>query len=333
MQLSKALGALALASAVAALTGCGVTTSKSASPSSTTTASWHPAHAITVVIPYPPGGASDIIARIVNQFAVPVFGHHFIFRYDPGAGGALGATDIADAPPNGYTIGTVNFPEITVQPLAGVGNFKPSSFDYLAQMVGDPQTIATLKGSQYPTLASLVAAARKNPGRVTVGIPTTLDNTQFVLLDLEKDAHVKFTIIPYTGGAPETAALLGNHIDAAMVNFSVSKPIAPEVNFLAVSAAKPFKLLPGVKTFAEQGYPIVTDDGRLFVAPKGLPSPVLATLRQGFKKIYDNPKFQALMKKDSQPTGYLSGSAAEQEVVSYQKPAYALLKEFNLLKQ
>lgn len=317
------LSGLAMVASLLGLTACG-SVSKTAAPA-------FPKRAITVIIPFPPGGASDIIARIVDKFTVPVFGHHFIFRYDAGAGGALGATDIADAPANGYTIGTFNFPQVTAQPLAGLGHYTPTSFDYIGQLVSDPQTIATLKGSPYSTLAQLVDAARKNPGKITVGIPGPLDGTEFVLLQLEADAHVKFTMIPYTGGGPLSAALLGKHIDAAMINFSLSKPIASDVNFLAVSTPKPYHFLPGVKTFTQQGYPIVFADGRIFIAPKGLPSSVLATLRSDFKKIYDSAKFQALMTKDDQPLGYLSGPAAEKEAVDYQQTAKHLLQKYGLL--
>lgn len=318
------ISAALMAAGMLVLAGCG--SHQAAAPA-------FPTRPITVIIPYPPGGASDIITRIVDKFTVPVFGHHFIFRYDPGASGGLGATDIADSPPNGYTIGAYNFPEISVQPAAGVGHYQTSSFSYIAQMVSDPQTIATLKGSPYTTLSALISAARQHPGRITVGIPGLLDGTEFVLLQLEADAHVKFTMIPFSGGGPLSAALLGKHIDAAMINFSLSKPIAPDVNFLAVSTPHPYSFLPGVKTFTQQGYPIVFADRRIYVAPKGLPPKVLATLRKGFQEIYNNPKFQALMTKDDQPLGYLSGPAIEKICLQYQSTGKRLLQKYGLLAQ
>lgn len=310
---------------MAAIAGCGSTVSPTTAPS-------FPTHPITAVIPYPPGGASDIITRIMDKYTVPVFGHHFVFRYDPGAGGALGTTEVAAAKPNGYTIEAFNFPQIDAMPLAGSGRFQPTSFDYIAQIVADPQAIATLKGSRYNSLAKLIAAARRHPGQITVAIPGAFDGTQFVLFELEHDAHVKFTMITYNGGGPEAAAILGKHVDAVMVNYTLVTQIQSKLDFLAVSTQKPFPALPGVPTFTQQGYPIVFHDGRIYIAPKGLPKAVLTKLRNGFKTIFNNPQFQATMKKDKLPLGYLSGSALNHYIQSYVPTIRTLMKDNGLLK-
>lgn len=312
-------------SAAGVLAGCGASSPTASSPH-------FPTHPITMVVPYPPGGASDIIARIIDKYTVPQFGYHFAFKYDPGAGGALGTTEVAGAKPNGYTIEAFNFPQIDAMPLAGSGQFQPSSFDYIGEVVSDPQAIAVLKGSPYNTLAKLIAAAKKHPGKITVAIPGAFDGTQFVLYELEHDAHVKFTMITYNGGGPEAAAVLGKHVDAVMVNYTLVTQIKSQLDFLAVSTPKAFSGLPGVPTFTQQGYPIVFADGRIFIAPKGLPASVLTKLRAGFKAIYNNPSWQATMRKDSLPIQYISGSALQKYVEHYVPVIRKLMQENGLIK-
>ena len=268
----------------------------------------------------------------MDKYTEPVFGHHFVFKYAPGGAGALGTTEIAQAKPDGYTIGTFNFPQIVAQPLAGSGQYTPASFDYIAQLVSDPQIFATLKSSPYGSMKDLIAAAKAKPGSITVGYPGAFDATQLDLLQLQQSLGVKFTPIGFDGGAPEEAALLGGHIDAAMINESLLGAFGDKLHILAVSTEKADPALPGVPTFSELGYKLVSHDGRLIIAPKGLPASVLQKLRSGFKQINDNLQFQADMKKANQAPGYLTGEQADKFVKAYEPEAKQVLKDAGLSK-
>jgi tripartite-type tricarboxylate transporter receptor subunit TctC len=292
-----------------------------------------PDRAITLLIPYAPGGANDIIARVVDRYAEKVFGRHFIFRYAAGAGGAIGSSELATTRNDGYTVGQINFPEVVAMPLAGAGSFQTSSFDYIARLVADPQVLVTLKGSAYDTLPKLIAAAKAKPGALTVAIPGAFDGTEFALLALQRAANVKVTMITFVGGAPQIAAILGKHVDAAMMNASALDPIRDQVNLLGVSTTAESPLFPGTKTLTAQGYPVVTSDGRLIIAPAGLPPDVLQKLRDGFKAIANDPSFQADMAKIHQPLGYMDGASLTTFVNSQQDTIRQLLDAAGLLKK
>lgn len=293
----------------------------------------YPVRPITIVIPYAPGGANDIIARIVDKYTEKIFGKHFVFRYAAGAGGAIGSSELATMRPDGYTIGQINFPEVVAMPLAGAGSFQTTSFDYISRLVADPQVLVTLKNSPYDTLPKLIAAAKAKPGALTVAIPGAFDGTEFALLALMRTANVKFTMITFIGGAPQVAAILGKHVDAAMMNASALDPIRDQVNLLGVSTSAESPLFPGLKTFAAQSYPVVTSDGRLIIAPAGLPPDILKKLRDGFKTLANDPGFQADMKKIHQPLGYMDGAALAAFVAGQQDNVKQLLGQANLLKK
>ena len=271
-----------------------------------------PDHPITMVVPFDPGGAVDQLARLIDKYTTPVFGHNFVFQYQPGAGGALGMTALAHAKPDGYTIGAYMTPNLIALPLMHAGQFSTDDFAYLAQMIADPHALATLAGSSpYTNLRQFLSAAKASPGKLTVGIGDVYDGTRFALLNFIQKAGIDVTVIPLNGGNKQNAALLGKVIDAAMVNYSLVASERDKLNFLAVTTEQPFSGLPGVPTFRSQGLDVIGHDGRVYMAPKGVPPDVLAKLRDGFKKIFDDPQFVADAEKLSQPTSYLSGPAVD----------------------
>jgi tripartite-type tricarboxylate transporter receptor subunit TctC len=271
-----------------------------------------PDRPITIVIPFDPGGAVDQLARLIDKFTPTVFGHNFVFQYQPGAGGALGMTALAHAKPDGYTIGAYMTPNLIALPLMHAGAFSTADFSYLAQMIADPHALATLAGSSpYTSLKQFVAAAKASPGKLTVGLGDVYDGTRFALLNFIQKSGLNVTVIPLNGGNKQNAALLGKVIDAAMVNYSLVASEREKLNFLAVTTEQPFAGLPGVPTFRSQGFDVIGHDGRVYMTPKGVPPDVLAKLREGFKKIFDDPQFTSEAEKLSQPTSYLSGPAVE----------------------
>lgn len=288
-----------------------------------------PTKPITLVIPYAPGGASDIIGRVIDKYTAKVFGHHFTFKYMPGAGGSLGTAFVASSNPNGYTIETYNLPNLDVDPVVGSGGYSISDFSYIGELVADHQALVATKSSPYKTLAEFIAAAKAHPGKITVAIPSVFDGTEIALWELEKAAKFTVTIVPFQGGSAETAALLGNHVDVAMYNLSNLASATSEVDILGVSAAHRLSQYPNVPTFSELGYPVTTVEGRVIIAPKGIPAPVLAILRKGFKKIYDNPSFQADMTKIDQPLQYESGQAVQAYVKAQYPRIKALIQQFD----
>lgn len=288
----------------------------------------YPDKALKMIVPYNPGGGSDMICRIVDKFSKDSFGDNFIFVYKPGAGGAMGAGVLSRSKPDGYTIGTLNVPHMVLQSLTGSGEFTVGSFDYLGQVASDPQILLTPGPSRIKNLKQFVAKAKANPGEMTVGVPGALGAGHIASYMIMEQASIKFTIVPYSGGADLLAALLGNQIDAAVHNIGVVAPEAEKMNLLAVSHTKRHPLMAKVPTFQEEGYQVVSFIGRLFVAPKNLDASRLELLRNKIKGIWDNPEYQASMKKANFSVDYMSGRELEAFLKDYAGRSEKLLKKY-----
>ena len=177
----------------------------------------YPEKPINMIIAFTAGGSSDVQARIMQKYWNKYAPQPWVFVYKPGAGGIIGFTEIAKARPDGYTIGGLNVPHIILQPLAQNAQFTPDSFKYICQVVNDPQCIAVRKDSPYQSTSEIIAAARKNPGKIRVGLVGPLSGHHLMFLDYgKKYPDAKLTSVFYKGAADQNAALLGDH-GAALV--------------------------------------------------------------------------------------------------------------------
>lgn len=315
------------------LTAVGCSTPKSAQPATATAGKLdYPTKPITMIIAFTAGGSSDVQARIVEKYWKEEFGQSLVFMYKTGAGGAIGFNEIAKAPKDGYTIGGVNLPHIVLQPMGQGAQFSVDDFDYLAQVVNDPQVFAVNKKSQFNSLKDFVSAAKKDPGKYTVGIVGTYTSTHMAILDLEDKAGIKVTLVNFKGSADQNAAVLGGQVDAMMGNLDDVMRDLDNYKVLGVATPKRHSLAPDVPTFAEQGYNVISDVRRGFVVPKGTDSAIVKRLRDGLYRITHRPDYLADMEKIGQPTEYMSGEDFDKYVHDYNSYAQDLLKKFNLLK-
>lgn len=181
----------------------------------------YPEKPINMIIAFTAGGSSDVQARIMQKYWNKYAPQPWVFVYKPGAGGIIGFTEIAKARPDGYTIGGLNVPHIILQPLAQNAQFTPDSFKYICQVVNDPQCIAVRKDSPYQSTSEIIAAARKNPGKIRVGLVGPLSGHHLMFLDYgKKYPDAKLTSVFYKGAADQNAALLGGEIDMIFGNIN-----------------------------------------------------------------------------------------------------------------
>ena len=149
----------------------------------------YPEKPINMIIAFTAGGSSDVQARIMQKYWNKYAPQPWVFVYKPGAGGIIGFTEIAKARPDGYTIGGLNVPHIILQPLAQNAQVTPDSFKYICQVVNDPQCIAVRKDSPYQSTSEIIAAARKNPGKIRVGLVGPLSGHHLMFLDYGKNSE------------------------------------------------------------------------------------------------------------------------------------------------
>lgn len=270
----------------------------------------YPNEAINIIIPFSPGGGSDRLTRILDQFTKKEFGHNFVFVYKPGAGGAVGADQIAKAPKDGYWIGTINVPQIVTTILTGAGSFTLEDFDYICQVSSEPMVLVTPAKSRIKSLEQFIEESKKTKGSISLGVPGGLQSSTWLSTHKLRDqAKIEYTRIPFKGGSDLNANLLGGHVDAGFGNLGVLYSEKDKLNFIAVTSPERHFWIPEVPTFKEKGVNIIDATRRLYVVPNGLEPSKLDRLRQGFKKIFINPDYQMAMKKAKWDPDWMGGEA------------------------
>lgn len=293
----------------------------------------YPEKPVSMIIAFTAGGSSDVQARIMQKYWDKYVKEPWVFVYKPEAGGIIGFTEIAKAAPDGYAIGGLNVPHLVLQSLAQRAAFDAESFDYIAQVVNDPQCVVVLKGSKFKSFSEILEYARKNPNKLKVGLVGPLSGHHLMFLEFCKlFPDAKLSRVFYKGAADQNAALLGGEVDLIFGNINDVMRSIEEFNVLNVAAEKRNSFLPDVPTLKEQNINLVSDIRRIFAAPKGTSPEALAFLRKTFKKICNDPDYLSDMKKAGQPAEYMDGAATAAYIRSVQEADKKLLQEAGLLK-
>lgn len=273
----------------------------------------YPEKKIDLIVGYAAGGGTDVMARTVAPFLEEYLGNDttVVVKNMPGASGQIGVTAVAQADPDGYTIGTYNLPGMMARTLDRDADYDADSFTYLANVVDDPNVIVTPKSSDIDTMDELVAAAQERDGAVTVSMSSLGGDDHFFLIRLSEATDAEYTIVPFSGSAPARSALMGGHVTMGIINLSEVVNFRDELNVLGIATEERSDLLEGVPTFAEQGYDIINGSLRGFIAPDGLPDDVESSLITAFEKTYEDPEFQEAMLKSGNPVNLTTGEDFE----------------------
>ena len=211
---------------------------------------------LKIVVPVPPGGAGDILARQLGERIGRSEGVNVVTENRPGGGTVIGTESVARALPDGNTI-LLNAPYMLIMPQLRKVNYDPlTSFEPVCYLVSSPGIIVVNSASPYRTLNDLIEAARAKPGALTLASvgPGTAQHVGFEML--KRAADVNLTYVPYSGGAPAINALLGQHVTSVFAEYA---PLAGHLKAgtlraIATSARNRIASLPELPTVAESGY-------------------------------------------------------------------------------
>jgi tripartite-type tricarboxylate transporter receptor subunit TctC len=234
----------------------------------------YPNRPINLVVPYAPGGASDLASKILADRMAEFLGQPFVSQYKPGGGGSLGAALVAKAKPDGYTVLVGSSTPLVLSPIVKKMDYQLEDFIPLGIYGETPIWVPVKKDSPWNTLKDLVADAKSSPGKITVASYGKLTAADFVIEMLSKEAGIKFTHVPYKSTAEAMSAVLGGHAQAAFVTGAGGLLESGSVRILAAAADQRLEGLQNIPTFKELGYPISLAASYTFCIPKGTPQEV-----------------------------------------------------------
>ena len=281
----------------------------------------YPNHPVTLVVPYPPGGTSDVVGRQLAQRLREELGQVFVVENKAGAATAIGAAAVARAPKDGDTLLLSAGTTFTVIPhLNERLQYKLEDFEPVATVCTVPFAFVVKKDFPAKTLREYVAYAKANPGKINNA--TNGQGSMVHLLGelIANGLDVKMTQVHYKGAAPATMDMMGGVVDS---NVEALTSAVPNVNAgqyraLAVLSAERQPLMPDVPTFKELGYPsIVGETWYAVFAPAGTPNAVVDKLNAALRKITSSPAFGEAMRKIGNEAK--TSTAAELRAVTLQQ--------------
>jgi tripartite-type tricarboxylate transporter receptor subunit TctC len=265
----------------------------------------YPEKSVNVIVPFPPGGRTDLTARLIVQHLPKHLGQPFVVVNKPGAGGVLGAKEVAGAPPDGYTLGVFSTAVVTAQyTVPTPTNLK----DYAAVAVVnvDPMALAVKSDAPWKSLKELVAHGRANPGKLRIGmIPGA--SAQIFAAAFAHAARLQGSFVPFKGDADGATALAGGHIDVHVAVPVSYKALAEagKLRILGVAADSRSPLYRDVPTFRENGVDLVIGSFHVVFAPRATPAGVLRTLEAALDKTMREPELVKQMADSSLGHAYL----------------------------
>jgi tripartite-type tricarboxylate transporter receptor subunit TctC len=271
----------------------------------------YPAHPVTLLVPFPPGGVADIVGRpfadaLSRELKTPV-----VIENKPGAGGGIGMGMVAKAKPDGYTL-LLALSSISILPeadkvLGRAPLYRLDQFAPIARLTADPTVLAVRADSRWNTLQEFIDDARKRPGAITYGSSGNYGTMHMPMEMFAHAADIKLLHVPFTGGGPAVVALLGGQVDALSTGPStvLQHVKAGKVRVLASWGDHRLASLPDVRTLSESGYDAVFFQWSGLFAPAGTPAPIIARLREAARIAAADSRFASTLATVETPVAYL----------------------------
>jgi hypothetical protein len=288
----------------------------------------YPNKPIRMIVPFPPGGVTDIVARTVSLKLSAELGQPIVIENRAGASGAIGAELGARAAPDGYTLIMGNISTLGINPItfAKLGYDPVTSFDPISLVAVQPLLITVHPGLAAKNLAELVQLAKSQPGQLNYG--TAGSSIHLAVEQFNSLAGIRMNHIAYKGSAPAITDLVGGQIQVLFDPFSSIYPLvaAGKIRALAVTTEKRAAAAPQLPTVAEQGYAgFDVSSWQGIVVPAGTPKPVIQRLHRGLVTVMASPEVKD---KFAQYSAFATASTPEQfaayikeELIRWQKVA------------
>jgi len=298
-------------------------------------ADW-PARPVRFVVPFPPGGSNDQLARLLGARLAEITGQTFVVDNRQGASGAIGTALVAKAPADGYTY-LFAFDTHAINP----GLYRKLPYDTFkdftpVMLIGTaPQCIATQASSRYKSMGDVIRASKAKPNSVSYGSTGNGTLGHLMLMLLQKDGGFKAVHVPYKGFGPMSLDAMGGQIDLAIATVAVLSPYASsgKLRGLAVSSPARSSAMPDVPTLSEQGFPGFSGLSWWGVfAPSGTPKPVITRFHAELTKIINAPELRKRLTEQLGMTVLTSSPEALQKFVVGEAARWARVIDENQIR-
>ncbi len=298
---------------------------------------WKPSRPIQFVVPYAPGGGSDVLARSIESFIkaeklspVPI-----IISNQAGGSGTIGMTSVAQSRGNVHMLMTFISGQVTAPMVAGKGVATFHDLSLISGLANDEQLIVVKTDSPFKTIEDVVAAAKQRPGAVTIGGTATGQEDHMCNRLFERGADIKLRYIPFNSGGECITSLLGGHVEMIWANPSEFVPQweAKMVRPIAVAKETRMALLPDCSTFKEKGYNVTFKFFRGIAAPAGISAETVAYYENMMRRMAESSGWkEKYLKQYMLSPAWMGSQAFTQFVTQNEKLFQDILKDLGLLK-
>ena len=258
----------------------------------------YPDKPVQYVIPFAPGGESDVAARLQAQVFSAKFKQEMIVVNKPGAGGALAWSQLNAMPGDGHTVVGVNLPHIVLQPLEPGTQFKTEDITPVYFFHYTPDAIVVAADSPFKSFADFVKAARDKPETITIAGSGTNTANHVAQVRLDREQNIRTIYVPFKGTGDLVSSVLGGHVSAAMSYSTLAIQQKGKMRMLAVATEKRLPQFPDVPTFKELGMNWVDGAYRGIAVPKSTPPAVRKQVSDMMDAINKDPALRKRMTDD-----------------------------------
>ena len=248
---------------------------------------------IQYVIAFPPGGESDVVARLQADLSFRLYQQQMIVLNKAGAGGGLAWSQMNNYPNDGTSIVGINLPHIVLQPLQEGSQFKTEDISGVYYYHFTPDALMVSANSPYKTYQDFIDAAKKNPGKLTLAGSGQYAGNQMAAERLNRLAGIKINYVPFKGTGDLISSLIGMHVDGTMGYLPLAIQQKEKVRTLAIATEKRHPALPDVPTFKELGLNWVDGGYRGIGMPKSTPEAIKKKMSDFMAKLNSDPKAKA----------------------------------------
>ena len=291
-----------------------------------------PRRPVTLIIPWPPGGGTDIQMRALAEATSKHLGQPITIENRPGASGTLGpATMAATAKPDGYTIAQMPITVYRLPYMQKVAFDPLKDFTYIIHVTGYTFGVSVLGDSPWKNWKEFLAYAKAHPGEIRYATPGAGTTLHITMEEIAKAHGIKWVQVPFKGASEVNAALLGGHVHAAAAGTSIGPLVdAGQARMLVVWTDERSPRFPNVPTLIEEGDKIVSTSPYGIAGPKGMDPKIVQILHDAFKKGMEEPAHVKVLEQISQPAIHMGPEEYTKYVTQLIDKEKALIESLGL---